>query len=337
MSVSVSSEPRTVIVSASDVGYSNYISPQSFLSRSSQSSNQQKREEIKQNYLLGKRKRPLMKHCAVAPALEEPVSDPNAPTCRVCHVSLRVLADTFKGMRHTGSALKKRKSNPPKKRRSIDSYRDLSAQNAWLLANVYNANGNYIFCQECVVHYLGVGKQRLSRLRKVKIAVNTLPTVHMMKEEVCAKKLESRVKIPANVLLPFSKWWSSVDSSTLVQVHNPAGCHGLCGKRSNNSKEEVMNDFLKFVDLYSQPNGRQAGSYGPHFYFDSRFTRFDKPKKSCKNFSEMCQHSVVATFNDVQLQLGRGTCSSAAASMWLKENRPKHAVSPQKLDGYPLD
>ena len=30
-----------------------------------------------------------------------------------------------------------------------------------------------------------------------------------------------------------------------------------------------------FVDLHSQPNGRQAGSYGPQFYFDSAFTRFD--------------------------------------------------------------
>lgn len=46
----------------------------------------------------------------------------------------------------------------------------------------------------------------------------------------------------------------------------------------------------------------------------------------------MCQRSVVATFNSVQVKLGRGTCSSAAASTWLKENRAKHAISPQKLD-----
>ena len=62
------------------------------------------------------------------------------------------------------------------------------------------------------------------------------------------------------------------------------------------------------------------------------FTRFDKPKKSCKNFSEMCQRSVVATFNSVQEKLGKGTCSSATALSWLKENRPKTSISPQKLD-----
>ena len=46
----------------------------------------------------------------------------------------------------------------------------------------------------------------------------------------------------------------------------------------------------------------------------------------------MCKRSVVAAFNSAQEKLGRGTCSSAAASTWLKENRKKHAISPQKLD-----
>ncbi len=77
-----------------------------------------------------------MKHCAVTLAMEEPVSDHNTPVCKVCHVNLKEFADTFKGMRHMGSALKKRKLNPPRKRRSIDSHdRNLSAKNAWLLAN----------------------------------------------------------------------------------------------------------------------------------------------------------------------------------------------------------
>ena len=46
----------------------------------------------------------------------------------------------------------------------------------------------------------------------------------------------------------------------------------------------------------------------------------------------MCPRSVVATFNSVQEKLGRGTCSSATALSWLKENRPKTSISPQKLD-----
>ncbi len=46
---------------------------------------------------------------------------------------------------------------------------------------------------------------------------------------------------------------------------------------------------------------------------------------------QMRKHSVVAAFNSAQEKLGRGTCSSAAASTWLKENRKKHAISPHVI------
>ena len=131
----------------------------------------------------------MMKDYVVAPAIEEPAPGTDAPKCGVCHVSLREVADNFKSMKHSGSALKKRKLHPPKK------YRDVSAQNAWLLSNVYDVRGNYIFCQECIRYYLGVGKQRLSRLPCVKVT-SQMPTVPMTKGEVSTKKLESRVIMP---------------------------------------------------------------------------------------------------------------------------------------------
>ena len=61
----------------------------------------------------------MMKYCTVASAVEEE-PEPGGPSCTFCHVSLRNLAEIFKGMTHSGSALKKRKRNPPKTRRSID-------------------------------------------------------------------------------------------------------------------------------------------------------------------------------------------------------------------------
>ncbi len=89
-SLKSASEASTPIFSASALGQSNFISPQSFSSESSRTS---RLEEIKQNYvyLLVKRKRPVMKHCAVTLAMEEPVSDHNAPVCKVCHVNLLIL------------------------------------------------------------------------------------------------------------------------------------------------------------------------------------------------------------------------------------------------------
>ena len=121
--------------------------------------------------IVTRRPPPLQKNRRLAretSRMEESAADPNAPSCKVCHVSLRESADYFKSMKRTGSALKKRKLNPPKKRKSIDAYRNVTAQNAWLLSNVYDSRGNYIFCQECIRYYLGVGKQRMSRLRQIK-------------------------------------------------------------------------------------------------------------------------------------------------------------------------
>lgn len=59
------------------------------------------------------------------------------------------------------------------------------------------------------------------------------------------------VVMPSGVVSSFAKWWEP------VQLHNPVGQHSHSGKTSNNAKE------VSFVDLHSQPNGHQAGSYGP--------------------------------------------------------------------------
>ncbi len=48
-----------------------------------------------------------MKHCAVTLAMKEPVSDHNTSVCKVCHINLKEFDDTFKGMRHMRSALRR--------------------------------------------------------------------------------------------------------------------------------------------------------------------------------------------------------------------------------------
>ena len=49
--------------------------------------------------------------------------------------------------------------------------------------------------------------------------------------------------------------------------------HGLAGRPSNHSKLDVMADFLEFVDLNTQPNGRHTGSYNAQFFFIPKFSR----------------------------------------------------------------
>ena len=51
----------------------------------------------------------------------------------------------------------------------------------------------------------------------------------------------------------FALWW---DDDDIVEVQYPHHRHGLAGKPSNHSKQEVMSQFLEFVDANSQPNGR---------------------------------------------------------------------------------
>ena len=52
------------------------------------------------------------------------------------------------------------------------------------------------------------------------------------------------------------QWWNSLDQETLVAVRYPHERHGLAGRTSNQAKTSVKADFVDFVDINSQPNGR---------------------------------------------------------------------------------
>ena len=90
---------------------------------------------------------------------------------------------------------------------------------------------------------------------------------------------------------------------------------------SNYAKEDVMANFLEFVDSNSQPNGRQAGSYSAQYFFHPKFTRVAPPSTS-----------IVAEFNRAQREMDRGTCGPTAASEWLKAHYPNVALHPSMTD-----
>ena len=70
----------------------------------------------------------------------------------------------------------------------------------------------------------------------------------------------------------------SVDKDDIVEVQYPHDRHGLAGRVSNHAKQQVMSEFLSFVDTNSQPNGRQAGSYSAQFFFLPKFTVVATPR-----------------------------------------------------------
>ena len=133
-------------------------------------------------------------------------------------------------------------------------------------------------------------------------------------------------------ILTFGAWWKLVDDDEIVEVQFPHERHGLAGKESNHAKKQAMADFLDFVDINSQPNGRQAGSYSAQFFLLPKFTRIAAPREGEKKYEEKLQSSVVSQFNKAQREKGRQTCHNSAAANWLQKYRPKVALHPSMTD-----
>ena len=155
----------------------------------------------------------------------------------------------------------------------------LKAQNQWLRENTVDAHGNLLYCRDCLVACLGVHTSRIQRQRQIKQLQKEQPIVEMTKEEV-----EDSVLREDEEVLTFPAWWKTVDKDEVVEVQYPHERHGLAGRRSNHAKQEVIAEFLDFVDNNSQPNGRQEGSYSAHFFFLPQFTRIIGPAEREKNF-----------------------------------------------------
>ena len=75
-------------------------------------------------------------------------------------------------------------------------YRNLVLQNKWLRGNMFNAMGNYLFCQECIVGVLNISKQWLARQRNVKRQQYQKPIVQMCKDKVEDERLKPFVVMP---------------------------------------------------------------------------------------------------------------------------------------------
>ena len=154
----------------------------------------------------------------------------------------------------------------------------------------------------------------------------------MSKTEVEEQRLGDYVVMPGGLEMTFKVWWRSLDSTHTVDVWYPHAKHGNAGKTSHHAKTSIMDDFLTFVDLKSQANGRSADSTGSTFYFLPKFTTVQMPNASCSNYTECLARSLVGEFNRSQREAGRGECSNGSSHNWLKKYWAKHAICPHKED-----
>ena len=105
-----------------------------------------------------------------------------------------------------------------------------------------------------------------------------------------------------------------LDNTAEVSVRFPHDNHGLAGNTSNNAKLSVKEQFLNFVDLNSQPNGRSADSSSATHYFLPKCRTVQTPKIGVRNYEQRYSQSVVGEFNRSQTENGHSTISNFSVS-----------------------
>jgi hypothetical protein len=256
--------------------------------------------------------------------IEEKRKKDNSSSC-ACEETLGQFSVKFKNMVHSSQKLICQAPNEqPKTTRK--KKRNIKKQNKWLLSNVFDSYGNYLYCYSCIKNILGVGGTRLHRLREIKRQQANTPTIRVRKDQVSVEQLCDVVS-PANEP-DILTWWMNLENSDIVELRFPPKLHH--GK-SNNCKEMLLPHFLNFIDKNSQVNGRRVGSHGPLFFLNSKFDRINTPSKREEDKPEKWKRrSLVYEFN--RTLEGNDSISNGTAKKWLKTYKPKHAISPKKTD-----
>ena len=309
-------------------------------------SRKRKRDEVVTTYLQGTSRKAHRLRGGLKAAIEkqialEPgpsatgVSDTSATSastgteCQFCKPVLGKLKANFDSLVRTGGELRHSKRVLPEPRKL--HYRNIVAQNEWIRANLFDALGNYRYCQRCINKVLGIGTQRLAHQRAIKRREALIPVVDMTKLEVANQGLQGFVMMPEDHS-NFAQWWATLEGASVVSVRFPHSSHSLARRSSNFSKRSVREDFLQFVDANSQPNGRNSSSFGAQFYFLPKYSRVGEPKKGEQGSTVKADRSVICEFNRAQAECGKEGCSERSAFRWLKEHRPKHAICPPRTD-----
>jgi hypothetical protein len=293
---------------------------------------EKRKEDSVKNFLGGEARQPYILREDIVGGLKNRVTQINEKnenknrkndnSC-ICQETLGQFSGMFKNMIHTDQDSIKKSSS---QKGTTEKHWDIKRQNKWLLENVFDSYGNYIYCFSCVKEILGIGGTRLHRLREIKRQQINTPVIQIRKDQVLIKQI-------CDVVSPVSEpniltWWMSLENSTIVELRIFPKLHS--GK-SNYDKEELLSYFLDFIDNNSQANGRRVGSHGALYFLNSKFDRINEPSVSEIDKPEQWKkRSLVYEFN--RSLDGNKKISNGTAKKWLKKYRPKHAISPRKTD-----
>ena len=199
-----------------------------------------RRKQRASNYLKGAARAPFRSHTLdksvspLAATSSTPTQQTRLAACSVCAPVLYSLVPAFQAASMHGPSLHNRhSSHPAPKKARTSQHRNVKDKNNWILANLFDSQGNYKFCYKCILVWIDVHKGRLARLRKVKQQQQLLPLQDMTKQKVDDCKLYQHVVIPEETQVPLTKWWATLHNDDRVTVRYPHGAHGLTGKQTD--------------------------------------------------------------------------------------------------------
>lgn len=151
----------------------------------------------------------------------------------------------------------------------------------------------------------------------------------MAKCEVKEKHLGQYVIMPTTIDVSFMKWWRSLVSSNVMILSFPHEQHGNAGRVSNSAKMETQKEFLDFVDLNTQPNGRSADS-GPTMNLSLQQFKYQNPLYLIMR--NVCQDQWLVNSTESNRRWGGGKSLMDPLTIGFKMFRPKVAICPHQED-----
>ena len=206
-----------------------------------------RRKRRTSNYLKGTARAPYKSRTLgsslspVAPSTSKKAKQTRPAACAVCTPVLTTLVPAFQAAGMHGPYLHNRhSSHPAPKKARTRQHRNVKGENDWILGNLFDSQGNYKFCCNCILVWIDVHKGRLARLRKVKQLQQLQPLQEMTKQQVDDSKLLQHVVMPEDLHVSLAKWWAILRKDDRVTVRYPHGSHGLTGKPSNRQDKQLI-------------------------------------------------------------------------------------------------
>lgn len=143
--------------------------------------------------------------------------------CVVCPPILAKLSKVYDSLgMHSPNVLQKRKRcYPSPKKSTCQPYRNLVQQNQWVRDNLFDAQGNYVYCKSCILECINIHSERLVHQRKIKYNLSQCPIVSMTKKDVVEQRLEKWVVASEGVDCGFKQYWKSLKDESEVLVKYP--------------------------------------------------------------------------------------------------------------------